>query len=129
MLQGEPEEVAREKCLLAVKEVKGPTITEDTCLCYNALGGLPGVYIKWFLQVSCVGERECVCMCGGGLLAFVCPVVVATQLYFGVYLYDNKTEAGPRGAEQPPGGLRGQERLRLGEHSGITEAVLGRSLN
>ena len=54
-MQGEPEEVAREKCLLAVKEVAGPTITEDTCLCYNALGGLPGVYIKWFLQVGAPG--------------------------------------------------------------------------
>lgn len=49
-LQGEPEDVAREKCLLAVKETKGPTIVEDTCLCFNALGGLPGVYIKWFLE-------------------------------------------------------------------------------
>lgn len=49
-LQGEPDDVAREKCLLAVKEVKGPTIVEDTCLCFNALGGLPGVYIKWFLE-------------------------------------------------------------------------------
>lgn len=42
--------MAREKCLLAVKEVQGATITEDTCLCYNALKGLPGVYIKWFLE-------------------------------------------------------------------------------
>lgn len=50
--QGEPKDVAREKCLLAVKEVQGPTITEDTALCYNALGGLPGVYIKWFLEAS-----------------------------------------------------------------------------
>jgi len=23
---------------------------EDTCLCFNALGGLPGPYIKWFLK-------------------------------------------------------------------------------
>ena len=23
---------------------------EDTSLCFNALGGLPGIYIKWFLQ-------------------------------------------------------------------------------
>ena len=49
--QGEPEEVAREKCLLAVKEVGGPTMVEDTALCFNALGGLPGVYVKWFLEV------------------------------------------------------------------------------
>ena len=49
-LQGEPEEVSREKCKLAVAQVKGPVIVEDTSLCYNALGGLPGVYIKWFLE-------------------------------------------------------------------------------
>ena len=49
-LQGEPEEVSREKCLLAVKEVNGPVIVEDTSLCFNALGGLPSVYIKWFLE-------------------------------------------------------------------------------
>lgn len=45
-LQGSPEEVSREKCRLAVAEVDGPVIVEDTSLCFNALGGLPGVYIK-----------------------------------------------------------------------------------
>lgn len=57
-MQGEPEDVAREKCLLAAKEVQGPTITEDTALCFNALGGLPGVYIKWFLQARRVGRGQ-----------------------------------------------------------------------
>jgi alkylhydroperoxidase family enzyme len=45
-LQGTPEDVSREKCKLAVQVVKGPVIVEDTSLCFNALGGLPGVYIK-----------------------------------------------------------------------------------
>lgn len=45
-LQGSPEDVSREKCKLAAQEVKGPVIVEDTSLCFNALGGLPGVYIK-----------------------------------------------------------------------------------
>ncbi len=49
-LQGEPEEVSAAKCKLAAAEVKGPVIVEDTSLCFNALGGLPGVYIKWFLE-------------------------------------------------------------------------------
>ncbi len=95
-LQGEPDEVAREKCRLASEsvsvrfvcccckcaanaacqgsgpwidapeadlitrglaaghrlpsQVKGPVMVEDVSLCFNALGGLPGVYIKWFLQ-------------------------------------------------------------------------------
>merc|ERR1712008_520589 len=30
--------------------VKGPVMIEDTCLCYHALEGLPGPYIKWFLD-------------------------------------------------------------------------------
>jgi inosine triphosphate pyrophosphatase len=49
-LQGEPEEVARRKCELAAETVRGPVIVEDTSLCFNALHGLPGVYIKWFLD-------------------------------------------------------------------------------
>lgn len=28
----------------------GPVICEDTSLCFNAMNGLPGVYIKWFLE-------------------------------------------------------------------------------
>jgi inosine triphosphate pyrophosphatase len=51
-LQGEPEEVSKEKCKLAAEKVTGPVLVEDTSLCFNALGGLPGVYIK-----------VCVCVC------------------------------------------------------------------
>jgi len=49
-LQGEPEEISREKCRLAAEQVGGAVITEDTSLCFNALNGLPGPYIKWFLE-------------------------------------------------------------------------------
>ncbi|KAA3454741.1 inosine triphosphate pyrophosphatase [Gossypium australe] len=55
-LQGEPEEISKEKARLAAVQVNGPVLVEDTCLCFNALKGLPGVhhllwpYIKWFLQ-------------------------------------------------------------------------------
>jgi len=48
--QGSPEEVVKEKCAEAARHIKGPVIVEDTCLCFNALGGLPGPYIKWFLK-------------------------------------------------------------------------------
>ncbi|XP_033119204.1 inosine triphosphate pyrophosphatase-like isoform X2 [Anneissia japonica] len=47
--QGEPDDIVIDKCKEAIKEVKGPIIVEDTCLCFSALGGLPGPYIKWFL--------------------------------------------------------------------------------
>ncbi|GAB2295376.1 hypothetical protein Dimus_029547 [Dionaea muscipula] len=49
-LQGEPEDISKEKARLASIHVNGPVLVEDTCLCFNALQGLPGPYIKWFLQ-------------------------------------------------------------------------------
>jgi ribokinase/non-canonical purine NTP pyrophosphatase (RdgB/HAM1 family) len=49
-LQGDPAEIAKEKCRLAAEAVHGPVFTEDTSLCFNALNGLPGPYIKWFLE-------------------------------------------------------------------------------
>ncbi|KAJ2900190.1 Inosine triphosphate pyrophosphatase [Zalerion maritima] len=44
-----PEEVTTDKCQRAADELKGPVLVEDTCLCFDALNGLPGPYIKWFL--------------------------------------------------------------------------------
>lgn len=49
-LQGEIEEVTIKKCQEAARELKKPVLIEDTCLCFNALKGLPGPYIKWFLK-------------------------------------------------------------------------------
>ncbi len=49
-LQGEPEEVSIAKCRLAQEKLPGAVIVEDTSLCFNALNGLPGVYVKWFLE-------------------------------------------------------------------------------
>lgn len=49
-LQGEPNYIATEKCKLAVQEIKGPVIIEDVSLGFSALNGLPGPYIKWFLE-------------------------------------------------------------------------------
>ncbi|XP_030882836.1 inosine triphosphate pyrophosphatase isoform X2 [Leptonychotes weddellii] len=48
--QGEPDEISIQKCREAARQVRGPVLVEDTCLCFNALGGLPGPYIKWFLD-------------------------------------------------------------------------------
>lgn len=50
-LQGsDPVAIAKEKCKLAADEIQGPCLTEDTSLCFNALNGMPGPYIKWFLE-------------------------------------------------------------------------------
>jgi inosine triphosphate pyrophosphatase len=49
-LQGDVHEIAQEKCRLAAMAIGGPCFIEDTSLCFNALNGMPGPYIKWFLQ-------------------------------------------------------------------------------
>ena len=38
-------------------------MVEDTSLCYNAYGGLPGPYIKWFLKK--LGHEGLVAMLAG----------------------------------------------------------------
>ncbi|KHN95432.1 Ham1-like protein [Metarhizium album ARSEF 1941] len=48
-VQGSIEEVTEYKCRKAAEMVNGPVLVEDTALCFNALAGLPGPYIKWFL--------------------------------------------------------------------------------
>ncbi|TVU30470.1 hypothetical protein EJB05_22096 [Eragrostis curvula] len=40
-LQGEPEDISKEKARMAASKVNGPVLVEDTCLCFNALKGLP----------------------------------------------------------------------------------------
>ena len=47
-LQGEAEYIVSEKCRLAALKVAGPVLVEDTSLCFNALHGMPGPYVKWF---------------------------------------------------------------------------------
>ena len=52
-LQGNPEDIVRGKLKLALEKaqnLKGPVLVEDTSLCFNAYGGLPGPYIKYFLK-------------------------------------------------------------------------------
>lgn len=48
--QGDIDEISIKKCQEAAKHVKGGVVVEDTSLCFNALKGLPGPYIKWFLD-------------------------------------------------------------------------------
>lgn len=49
-IQGTRHEIALFKCRQAAELVKGPVITEDTSLGFNAFKGLPGPYIKYFLE-------------------------------------------------------------------------------
>ncbi|KAL9043113.1 MAG: hypothetical protein Q9180_000099 [Flavoplaca navasiana] len=49
-IQGTTEDISKDKCRQAADLVGGPVLVEDTCLAFSALKGLPGPYIKWFLQ-------------------------------------------------------------------------------
>ncbi len=49
-LQGTPEEIVEEKAQLACKITGKPCFVDDTSLCFNAWAGLPGPYIKHFLE-------------------------------------------------------------------------------
>ncbi|KAI9508131.1 Ham1-like protein [Russula earlei] len=49
-IQGTTQEIATEKCRRAAELIGGPVITEDTALCFAAMNGLPGPYIKFFLR-------------------------------------------------------------------------------
>ncbi len=49
-LQGDPVSIAEEKCRVAACHVMGPVVVEDTSLCFNSMGGLPGPYVKDFLK-------------------------------------------------------------------------------
>jgi inosine triphosphate pyrophosphatase len=44
-IQGSIEEIARDKCYRAAEVVRGPVLTEDTALEFNALKALPGPYM------------------------------------------------------------------------------------
>lgn len=44
-IQGTIEEISKDKCRRAAAIVQGPVLTEDTCLCFSALKGLPGPYM------------------------------------------------------------------------------------
>lgn len=49
-IQGTSEEIAKEKSRRAAEAIGGPVLTEDTALEFHALRGLPGPYIKHFLE-------------------------------------------------------------------------------
>ncbi|KAI9159139.1 transcriptional regulator [Paramyrothecium foliicola] len=49
-IQGSIEEITIAKCKRAAEIIGGPVVVDDTALCFNAMNGLPGPYIKAFLE-------------------------------------------------------------------------------
>lgn len=62
-LQGDPRDIAVEKCKLAAAEVKGPVMTEDTSLCFNALNGLVSFYRRNCNSASTSFTMKCFSHC------------------------------------------------------------------
>lgn len=48
--QGDRNFIVTEKAKYAAEKIDGNILVEDVSLAFNALGGLPGPYIKWFVQ-------------------------------------------------------------------------------
>nr|XP_050030111.1 inosine triphosphate pyrophosphatase-like [Dermacentor andersoni] len=71
--QGESDAVCQTKCETAARLVGGPGLVEDTSLCFNALGGLPRPYVKWFLdKIGSKGLHRMLAV-GGGISLYVVP--------------------------------------------------------
>lgn len=76
-IQGDPEEITKHKAKYASKLLNSSVLIEDTSLCYNALGGLPGPYVKWFYDkignqglynlLSAYSDKSCKAVCLFGL--------------------------------------------------------------
>ncbi|CAG7920484.1 unnamed protein product [Penicillium olsonii] len=49
-IQGTLEEIATDKCRRASHIINGPVLIEDSALEFRAMKGLPGPYIKYFLE-------------------------------------------------------------------------------
>jgi len=49
-IQGTDQEIIENKVRVASSKIDGPFIVEDTSLEFNALNGMPGPYVKWFLK-------------------------------------------------------------------------------
>lgn len=56
-------EIVRHKLLQAYAECDKPVLVEDVSLVFNALGELPGPYIKWFVEKA--GAEACCRMLDG----------------------------------------------------------------
>jgi inosine triphosphate pyrophosphatase len=49
-IQADPEDIAKHKAKFAAEKAGKPCFVDDTALCFNALNGLPGEYIKFFVE-------------------------------------------------------------------------------
>ncbi|XP_055295769.1 inosine triphosphate pyrophosphatase [Sitodiplosis mosellana] len=99
--QGEMNEISIKKCQEAAKHVQGPVIVEDICLCFNALGGMPGPYIKWFYdKIGVDGLYKMLVGFEDKSATVICTLAYSSGENEEVLLFQGKTEGtivDPRG--------------------------------
>ena len=115
-LQGDTEEIAKEKCRLAAQEIRGAVFTEDTSLCFNALNGLPGCVRIALCLPGCVAFCCAACYTGRcetvrpanpsvshALVVVVCPLVFSRLFCFCfcASIQSNRTEPTQTGPSRP----------------------------
>lgn len=49
-IQADPQDIAKHKAKYAAEHIGRACFVDDTALCFNALNGLPGEYIKFFAE-------------------------------------------------------------------------------
>ncbi|XP_064487054.1 inosine triphosphate pyrophosphatase-like [Ornithodoros turicata] len=102
-LQGEPDFVCTEKCLAASAKFECPVLVEDTSLCFNALGGLPGVHVKWFEhKIGCEGLHKLLAGFEDKSAYALCTLGYRESMQSKVKLFCGRTEGtivAPRGTQ------------------------------
>jgi len=118
------EEIAVEKCKLAAEEVKGAVMCEDTSLCFNGLKGLPGPYIKWFLEkLGCDGLDKLLAGFEDKTAYAQCIFTVCAGPGCEVHVFDGRTQGKivpPRG----PAGFGWDPVFEPDESGGLTFAEM-----
>jgi len=85
-----PEEVIEHKVRQAYEQLHCPVLVEDTCMGLDALGGLPGPFIKFFIEQE--NGAEMICRMADGLSSRRATATVTFGYYDGEQLrfFQNK---------------------------------------
>ena len=71
-IQGSEEEIARHKALEAYSKVSKPVFVEDVSIKIESMDGLPGPYIKYFLEA--MGAKKIAAICSGSQAQAICTI-------------------------------------------------------
>lgn len=137
-IQGDRQQVLLRKAQDAMKQLHRPLVVEDVSLCCNALQGLPGPYIKEFLErLSERGLAELIHRYEDHRAQVICavaymepnsePVIFEGILHGAIVLPRGMTRIGKQSFNpifQPDGSAQTQGELTIEEHSQTSHRYL-----